>query len=80
MRPGTVCSYPDVPLGTGKVTQLTTYDGFDSQPTWSPDGTRIAFTSGRSGTAQIWTMNPTGGALTRGTHTTTAEADPAWSR
>jgi TolB protein len=67
-------------MGTGKVAQLTTYEGFDSQPTWSPDGTRIAFTSGRSGTAQIWIMNPTGGALTRVTHTTTADADPAWSR
>jgi TolB protein len=66
-------------LGTGKVNQLTTYSGVDSEPTWSPDGTRIAFISGRSGVSQIWTMNPTGGSLTRLTNTTTPEVDPAWS-
>ena len=36
---------------------------------WSPDGTKIAFVSNRSGTYQIWTMNADGtGAsqLTRG--------------
>jgi Tol biopolymer transport system component len=69
-----------VVLGTGKTTQLTWFSGSDSQPTWSPDGTRIAFTSGLSGVSQIWTMNPTGGSLARLTKTTTPEVDPSWSR
>jgi Tol biopolymer transport system component len=67
-------------LGTGKTTQLTSYSGTSSEPTWSPDGTRIAFTSTRSGQSQIWTMNTTGGSLTRLTNTSTSEVDPSWSR
>jgi TolB protein len=67
-------------LGTGKTTQLTSYSGSNSEPTWSPDGTRIAFTSTRSGQSQIWTMNTTGGSLTRLTNTSTIEVDPSWSR
>lgn len=46
----------------------------------SRDGSKIAFTSERSGTAQIWTMNSaTGGSLLRITHTTTPERYPSWS-
>jgi len=51
----------------------------DLQPSWSPDGSRIAFTSMRSGQLQIWTMNATGGSLLRVTHTATNEGYPAWS-
>ena len=35
----------------------TINDGADS---WSPDGTKIAFTSNRTGTYQIYTMNADG--------------------
>jgi Tol biopolymer transport system component len=63
----------------GTTARLTKSPGFDLAPTWSPDGSRIAFTSKRSGQFQIWTMNATGGALLRITHTTTVEAYPAWS-
>jgi TolB protein len=66
-------------LSTGTTTQLTSSPSADMMPTWSPDGLRIAFMSGRSGAAQVWTMNTTGGSLTRITHTTTAEANPSWS-
>jgi TolB protein len=41
-------------------------NGADS---WSPDGTRVAFVSNRTGTYQIWTMNADGtnvSQLTRG--------------
>ena len=36
--------------------QLTTTAGLDEGPAWSPGGSRIAFTSTRSGTSDIWTM------------------------
>ncbi len=64
----------------GTTKRLTSHATVDWQPTWSPDGTKIAFSSARSGQYQIWTMNAaTGGNLTRITHTSTMERDPAWS-
>jgi Tol biopolymer transport system component len=70
--------YTSRPCCTTK--RLTTHAAIDWQPTWSPDGTKIAFSSTRSGQYQTWTMNAaTGGNLTRITHTSTIEKDPAWS-
>ena len=66
-------------LSTGTTTKLTSSPAPDMMPTWSPDGLRIAFMSGRTGVGQVWTMNTTGGSLTRITHTTTAEGSPSWS-
>jgi len=58
------------PDGTGLVqlthaTGGTMNNGADS---WSPDGTRIAFVSNRTGTYQIWTMNADGTNVSRLTH------------
>jgi TolB protein len=66
-------------LSTGTTTKLTSSPAPDMMPTWSPDGSRIAFMSGRTGIGQVWTMSPTGGSLTRITHTATAEGSPSWS-
>jgi TolB protein len=59
--------------------RLTYYSGYDGAATWSPDGTRLAFESRRSGQVQIWTMSATGGTATRITHTSTIEGGPSWS-
>ena len=45
--------------GSG-LTRLTTYEGIDDNPAWSPDGTKIAFRSARGGQSQIWIMNADG--------------------
>ena len=45
------------PDGSGQ-TRLTTDLADDSQPAWSPNGQRIAFTSGRDGNFEIYVMNP----------------------
>jgi Tol biopolymer transport system component len=37
----------------------------DSDPTWSPDGSRIAFVSTRSGNGQLHVMPAAGGAATQ---------------
>jgi TolB protein len=67
-------------LVDGTVTRLTTSARPDNHPSWSPDGSRIVFSSERSGIAQIWTMNAaTGGSLVRITQTANSEQEPAWS-
>ncbi len=40
----------------GKRVQITSHPGYDDGPSWSPDGTRIAFVSRRSGNFDIWTV------------------------
>jgi Tol biopolymer transport system component len=52
-------------------------DGY--APAWSPDGTRIAFLSGRDGNADIYTMMADGSSPTRITNTPMYEQEPAWS-
>jgi Tol biopolymer transport system component len=63
----------------GTNTRLTYSAGEDASPSWSPDGTRIAFESRRSGTLQIWSMEAKGGSLLRITHTSGTELYPQWS-
>jgi len=45
--------------GSG-LTQLTTDNWDTSSPCFSPDGSKILFTSYANGTAQLWTMNTDG--------------------
>ena len=55
---------------------------FDGWPVWSPDGSRIAFASNRSGpanTGQIWTMNPDGTELLQVSFGPWSHVQPAWS-
>lgn len=66
--------------GSG-LTPLPTAPGGDFEPAWSPDGTRIAFTSIRDGHMQIYSLNLADQTVTRLTNTA-ADVDtrqPAWS-
>jgi TolB protein len=68
-------------LATKVAKRLTWNGAADQSPTWSPDGTKLAFASYRTGKMQIWTMNSsTGGSLTRITSRTYGAAWPAWIR
>jgi Tol biopolymer transport system component len=65
------------PDGT-KQTRLTT-DGANSQPQWSPDGSKLVFWSDRDGNYEIYTMNVDGSNQTRLTFNSVYDFDPAWS-
>jgi len=48
------------------------------EPSWSPDGTRIAFRGG-DGNSQIYVMNADGSGVTRLTNNSDNDWQPAWS-
>jgi uncharacterized protein YjdB len=49
------------------------------QPVYSPDRTRIAFSSNRAGTFDLYVMDADGGQIRRITSDPGAETDPAWT-
>jgi dipeptidyl aminopeptidase/acylaminoacyl peptidase len=66
---------------TGAITILTTGPAADDQPTWSPDGSRIAFRRQVDGeAAHIWVINADGsGAAPLTAGLTGTFRSPAWS-
>jgi imidazolonepropionase-like amidohydrolase/Tol biopolymer transport system component len=50
-----------VPMAGGEARALTSGHAWDMQPRYSPDGTRIAFTSDRAGGDNVWVMQRDGG-------------------
>jgi Tol biopolymer transport system component len=66
------------PDGSGQ-TRLTNNAALDWNPAWSPDGTKIAFMSTRTGAGDIYKMNADGTNVVRLTTTTAPEGAPSWS-
>ncbi|MCW2999895.1 MAG: exported protein of unknown function, partial [Solirubrobacterales bacterium] len=64
---------------TGAARALTAGPGFDGQPRWSPDGTRLAFSSDRAGSRDIWTMRADGADPRAVTSGPADDEQPAWS-
>ena len=69
-----------IPVTGGEATQLTSGMAFDAQPRFSPDGTRIVFTSDRSGGQNIWVMSLDGTDTTQVTKGATNRSEsPDWA-
>ena len=64
--------------GWGQKTLVSSTQTFGS-PAFSPDGTRIAFASSRTGKPQIYTVGASGGGLTRITQAVSGATGPAWT-
>ncbi len=76
-----------IDAATGSATQLTSGDDWnDTDPQWSPDSTRIAFVSDRSGqefddshNKDVWAIAAGGGPLTRISDHDFDDTQPRWS-
>src|SRR5262249_7642605 len=58
--------------------RLTNNAELDGYPTWSPDGTKIAFISVRGGEYEIYVMNADGSGQTNLTNNPTEDLFPTW--
>lgn len=68
-----------LPLDGQPLQRLTSGPWRDIQPAVSPDGSRVAFASNRSGFWDLYLMELASGAITRLTDTPTYEGAPSWS-
>lgn len=59
-------------------TQLTYGDDFCYDPSWSPDGDRIAFVSHKSGNSDVWVMDADGQNATQITFNPLVDRWPRW--
>ena len=67
-----------VPAQGGEARQLTTNAAYDTAPYWSPDGSRIAFSSDRSGSMDVYVMPSAGGPAERLTTHSASETVAGW--
>ncbi|HEX5027903.1 MAG TPA: hypothetical protein VFV56_03730 [Gaiellaceae bacterium] len=65
--------------GSAPATRVIASDAVDFGAVASPDGTRIAFVSGRDGNDELYVARSDGTDVRRLTRTPAAEQDPAWS-
>jgi len=68
-----------LPAAGGTATPITDISMDARQPSWSPDGRRIAFQAYRSSTWQIWIVNADGTDLRPVTSSAFDDREPAWS-
>src|SRR6478609_4815846 len=67
-----------LPDGSHRV-QVSHGPGKDLDPAFSPDGSKIAFDSTRTGGGDIYVMNADGSGAVRLTTASTEDSQPAWS-
>ena len=62
----------------GKNTFIFGEDEENGHPSWSPDGSKIVFSSTRAGQRQIWVMNADGSNAYSLSTTSHEDWDPVW--
>ena len=69
-----------VPSSGGSAQLLVSHQATESRPMYSPDGTRLAFVSNRTGNGDIYVLNLQSGDLNRVTFDDAADILDGWSR
>jgi Tol biopolymer transport system component/DNA-binding winged helix-turn-helix (wHTH) protein len=59
--------------------QFTYHSGLQREPTWSPDGQWVAYTSDRGGNSDIWIQSLADPSPTRITSSASEDSQPDWS-
>ena len=70
--------YTPIDVTSGQ-TRLTDNSDLDFSPSWSPDGTKIAFESSRDGNFEIYVMSADGSGQTNLTNDSVPDSQPSWS-
>ena len=65
------------PDGSG-LTQLTANVALDDAPSWSPDGTKIAFSRTRDGNLEVYTRNGDGSGQANRIADAATDLSPDW--
>jgi TolB protein len=66
--------------GSGVMAITSAPTAFDSNPTWSPDGARIAFSSDRDGDYDLYVVKVEGGRVSPLTRNSVMDIYPSWGR
>ena len=66
-------------LAQRRLSRLTFDPGLQSEPTWSPDGRMIAYSSDRNGNFDIWVQQVSGGKPIQVTANSAHDWQPDWS-
>ncbi|HYH81995.1 MAG TPA: LpqB family beta-propeller domain-containing protein [Longimicrobium sp.] len=66
------------PLAGGVPTLLAGGERAEVEPAWSPDGTKVAFASNRTGDTELYILTVSTGAVTRVTTRAGSDATPSW--
>jgi TolB protein len=81
---GTFGTFQDIVLSFIEAGERKTPANGDTQrqnylPSWSPDGSKLAFTTNRDGNPEIYVMNRDGSGLRRMTNNPAIDVTPTWS-
>lgn len=68
-----------VDVATGRITRITQANGDNEDPSWSPDGRFLAFSSNRSGSHHIWMATANGAHQVQLTTGKGGYTNPDWS-
>ena len=64
--------------GVEQARRLTIHEGYDQMPHWSPDGSKIAFTSDRYGHSDVYVIGQNGDNPRRLTYHSTSDVVSSW--